>query len=152
MAHPFRRKLTNFYVPGSGQWMAGLTYAVLVGVAATATGWQWSGPAETLALCERLGDEYCSTADQLNGWVHHALPLVVSSLAAAAVAFISGIVVTHRVYGPAWRISRFLDDVLAGRNPAPLKLRRGDHLAEVAERVQRVVNASATPPQSTGSR
>ena len=42
---------------------------------------------------------------------------------------------THAFYGPLVAINRFLDNLLAGRPPEPLKIRASDQLKELAEKL-----------------
>jgi hypothetical protein len=42
---------------------------------------------------------------------------------------------THQFYGPLVSIRRFLDDLLAGKKPAPIKLRTKDQLHDLVDRL-----------------
>ncbi len=46
---------------------------------------------------------------------------------------------THRIYGPLVSVYRYLDDIAAGKDPAPLQLRDRDQLSELAERLNAAV-------------
>lgn len=45
---------------------------------------------------------------------------------------------THQIYGPMVSIRRFLDELIEGKKPAPIKLRSSDQLQELAERLNGV--------------
>lgn len=42
---------------------------------------------------------------------------------------------THQMYGPLVSIRRFVDEILAGKNPAPIKLRANDQLHDLVDRL-----------------
>lgn len=42
---------------------------------------------------------------------------------------------THQMYGPLVSIRRFVDEILAGKNPAPIKLRAKDQLHDLVDRL-----------------
>lgn len=45
---------------------------------------------------------------------------------------------THQIYGPMVSIRRFLDDLIAGRAPTPIKLRKTDQLQDLADRLNSI--------------
>lgn len=65
--------------------------------------------------------------------------VLVALLAVVAVLnFIYSLKVSHRVIGPIYRIQTHLEQVLAGNKSHELRLREGDHFAELAELVNQV--------------
>ena len=54
-----------------------------------------------------------------------------------------GVVLTHRIAGPLFRIERTLDAVLAGRKASPIRLRKRDELKGLCDRVNRVMEKMA---------
>lgn len=42
---------------------------------------------------------------------------------------------THQIYGPLVSIRRFLDDILSGKKPVPIKLRAKDQLHDLVDRL-----------------
>lgn len=70
--------------------------------------------------------------------------------------FAVGTSVVLRFVGPLFRFRRWLDEVLAGRDPGPLKLRPGDDLQDLAQLIDRAAaerreaNARAAQAQPTG--
>lgn len=51
---------------------------------------------------------------------------------------------THEIYGPLVSIHRFLDDILNGKNPAPIKLRESDQLVDLATKLNSVAERVAS--------
>jgi hypothetical protein len=51
---------------------------------------------------------------------------------------------THEIYGPLVSIHRFLDDMLAGRSPAPIQLRDSDQLQDLASKLNLLAERLAT--------
>ena len=54
---------------------------------------------------------------------------------------------THQIYGPLVSIKRFLDELLIGKNPTPIKLRETDQLKDLVSRLNKLsdqLNASKT--------
>ena len=47
---------------------------------------------------------------------------------------------THKIYGPLIAINRFLDDLLQEKTPAPLVLRDGDQLHDLAKKLNALLN------------
>jgi hypothetical protein len=45
---------------------------------------------------------------------------------------------THKIYGPLVSINRFLDEYLEGQKPAPLALRDGDQLQDLAQKLNQL--------------
>lgn len=55
--------------------------------------------------------------------------------AAIAALLWHGLKTSHRVYGPIYRISKCVDEVRQGRFATRIKLRDGDHLTELADKL-----------------
>ena len=45
---------------------------------------------------------------------------------------------THKIYGPLLAINRFIDELLAGKNPSPLVLRDKDFLHGLAKKLNKL--------------
>ncbi len=60
---------------------------------------------------------------------------VLMTAAAFFLTFISTLILVHRFIGPAIPIRRFIDSLIQGERPQPLKLRRYDELGLVAEKL-----------------
>ena len=72
---------------------------------------------------------------------HHAAALVLSISLVAFVLFVGvmGILVTHKVAGPIFKMKRQLNQVADGRLEIPGKLRRGDELVDFFNAFHRMV-------------
>ena len=55
-----------------------------------------------------------------------------------ALTIIISLKYTHKIYGPLLAINRFLDEVLKGETPKPLKLRDGDQLQDLANKLNAI--------------
>ncbi len=49
---------------------------------------------------------------------------------------------THQIYGPLVSIRRYLDDLLEGKNPKPIKLRANDQLHDLVDRLNKLADLS----------
>jgi hypothetical protein len=58
---------------------------------------------------------------------------------------------THQIYGPLVSIRRFLDELIAGKTPSPIKLRKTDQLQDLAHRLNAIADRVAFM-QNTESR
>lgn len=72
-------------------------------------------------------------------------PLVRSFLASLAISlsltFVVGVLLTHRVAGPIYRLTKYLESVKAGERPADCRLRRNDELHDFCQ----LVNETTAP-------
>ena len=69
--------------------------------------------------------------------------------AAVAVQLLFGLRTSHRLFGPAHRITQTFEAVQQGKLDARIKLRDGDHLVELAERLNGFLAWLEThPPQA----
>ena len=66
-------------------------------------------------------------------------PLLLNDLAIMVVAIIVGITVTHRIAGPVYRMAADIDRALSGERGVRVTLRRQDSLAELAEKVNALI-------------
>lgn len=66
-------------------------------------------------------------------------PLLLNDLAIMIVAIIVGISVTHRIAGPVYRMAADIDRALSGQRGVRVYLRRRDSLAELAEKVNALI-------------
>lgn len=48
---------------------------------------------------------------------------------------------THGIYGPLVSIQRFLDEIVAGKQPSPISLRSSDQLQELSEKLNQLPKA-----------
>jgi methyl-accepting chemotaxis protein len=66
-------------------------------------------------------------------------PLLLNDLAIMVVAIVAGLVMSHRIAGPVYRIAEDIDRVLAGEKGVQVKLRRKDALEELANKVNQLI-------------
>lgn len=66
-------------------------------------------------------------------------PLLVNDLAIMGVAIIVGVTITHRIAGPVYRMAADIDRALRGEKGVRVSLRRNDSLAELAEKVNALI-------------
>jgi hypothetical protein len=52
-----------------------------------------------------------------------------------------GVLLTFRVAGPIYRFERYLEDVAAGRDTGPCRIREGDQLQELCDRINAALEA-----------
>ncbi len=66
--------------------------------------------------------------------------VMVTLLILVPLSFAVGILVTHRVAGPAWRLKRYLDGIIeTGRVDQPVKLRQADEFQNLAQSLNRAL-------------
>lgn len=58
---------------------------------------------------------------------------------------------THQIFGPLVSIRRFIDELLAGKNPAPIKLRASDQLQDLAARLNALAEIVAESRRAESS-
>ncbi|MBI2602329.1 MAG: hypothetical protein HYW48_04665 [Deltaproteobacteria bacterium] len=52
---------------------------------------------------------------------------------------------THQIYGPLVSIRRFLDELLSGQKPNPIRLRKTDQLHDIADRLNNIAGLIGPP-------
>jgi nitrogen fixation/metabolism regulation signal transduction histidine kinase len=72
---------------------------------------------------------------KVNGWLGAVLGI--SLLLVLPATFAVGLVLTHRIAGPVYRLEMFLREVLERRTSAECKLRKGDELQDLCTLVNR---------------
>ncbi len=66
-------------------------------------------------------------------------PLLLNDLAIMVVAIVVGIVASHRIAGPVYRIASDIERALAGERGVRVSLRRKDALSDLAEKVNALI-------------
>jgi hypothetical protein len=92
-----------------------------------------------LSLSQKLpvgGDELLM---QLPGVLGQNLALTVVVLLPLMIAV--GILATHRIAGPIYRFETYLGQVARGEDVGPCRLRKGDELQELCQRINEAVTA-----------
>lgn len=87
----------------------------------------------TPELKHRFNQEMISADQKVLFGIWGGVFLLVLALA------ITGILITHRVVGPAYRLKRLLDDVAAGKIKTGVGLRKGDELQNVFKAYEHMV-------------
>lgn len=75
-------------------------------------------------------------------WDKFQTPLIVGGLLLVvfiAVTLWVSIKYTHQIYGPMISVNRYLDEIIDGKNPSPLKLREKDQLGGMVEKLNNAV-------------
>jgi methyl-accepting chemotaxis protein len=62
-------------------------------------------------------------------------PLLLNDLAIMVIVIVIGLVMSHRIAGPVYRIAADIDRVLAGGRDVRVSLRKNDAFADLAEKV-----------------
>jgi methyl-accepting chemotaxis protein len=66
-------------------------------------------------------------------------PLLLNDLAIMLVVIVIGLITSHRIAGPVYRIAADIDRALAGERGVRVKLRNNDSLADLAEKVNQLL-------------
>ena len=66
-------------------------------------------------------------------------PLLINDLLLMVLMIVVGVVMTHRIAGPVYRMEADIERVLAGERGVRVRLRRRDAYADLAERVNRLL-------------
>lgn len=83
---------------------------------------------------------FAVTAARLGGALLSPTTVVVF-LASALFVLGYTMVVTHRVFGPIRAMELYVDKLIAGEEPPPLKLRSGDYFSTLADRLSKLAAA-----------
>ncbi len=66
-------------------------------------------------------------------------PLLMNDLAIMVVVILIGLIMSHRIAGPIYRIAEDIDRVLSGEPGVRVSLRRKDALEDLAEKVNQLI-------------
>lgn len=146
MAKSRRRGFASWFVEPYTQVRLGLMFLlvnfVFAAIFVLVFGYYVFDMYETVVTYFKLsGQESAVTMEKFS------VPIVIGGIL-IAVFVITTILVsvryTHEIYGPLVSIHRFLDDLLAGRNIAPIHLRESDQLQDLAEKLNNVAERMLT--------
>jgi len=70
--------------------------------------------------------------------------LLIAFAALAPLMLVVGVLVTHRIAGPIYRMERHLEAIARGENPGECRIREGDEFHELCARLNEAVNALQT--------
>jgi methyl-accepting chemotaxis protein len=77
-------------------------------------------------------------------------PILINNLAIMAFVIAVGIVSTHRIAGPVYRVEKEIDRVLAGEKGVRISLRKGDNFPALAEKVNALIERIENPNGGNG--
>jgi len=66
-------------------------------------------------------------------------PLLLNDLAIMVVVILIGVILSHRIAGPVYRIAEDIDRVLSGERGVRVSLRRKDALEDLAQKVNQLI-------------
>jgi nitrogen fixation/metabolism regulation signal transduction histidine kinase len=91
----------------------------------------------------RLSDKMATDGDTLLSELPGLLAtnLVLTMVILVPVMIGVGIIVTHRIAGPVYRFETYLGQVARGEDVGSCRLREGDELQELCERINEAVSA-----------
>lgn len=67
--------------------------------------------------------------------------LLTAFAALAPLMLVVGVLITHRIAGPIYRMERYLEAVARGENPGECRIREGDEFQELCARLNEAVRA-----------
>jgi methyl-accepting chemotaxis protein len=146
---PPKRKLRNYLLDRRFQLKyTGAVVAVTVTIAAVLGYFAYDysrGQTEALSIQMAMQqDLHPEVANDLEGWARRedrkVLFGIIAGIAILAVALgVTGIIVTHKVVGPAYKLRRLIGDVADGHLRVEGRLRKGDELRDVFDAFRRMV-------------
>jgi hypothetical protein len=142
MATPRQRKVRNILVRTEAQLYYGLLFAGITGLVNVGMLLCWVG-LSTAPLSAMGFDVISLVMDKIQPSVPSLLIAGGLLILNMATAFLLGIVISHRTFGPTVPIIRQLDRLNAGNYAYRIRLRRGDHLADVAAKINQLTDALA---------
>ncbi len=77
--------------------------------------------------------------------------LALSSLGVLCLITAFGIIITHRVAGPVYRMQNQLERLLQGENIVSIELRKGDEFKELAETINKVLEHTRKSQENSES-
>ncbi len=73
-------------------------------------------------------------------------PILFNDIVLMILLIVSGVLLTHRIAGPIFRVLSDIDRVLAGEKGVRVRFRRGDAFPELAEKVNELIELAAKDP------
>ncbi|MEM9193222.1 MAG: hypothetical protein AAGF12_28870 [Myxococcota bacterium] len=146
---PPKRRLRNFLLDKGFQLkytsMVVLVTVVVASVLGGFAYWFSKGQTESLSINMAMQpDLFPEVADDMEAWAEaedrKVLSAVIGGILVLALAVgFTGIVVTHRVVGPAYKLKRLISHVADGHLEVAGRLRKGDELQDVFLAFERMV-------------
>lgn len=101
----------------------------------------------TGVYCARLVEEAAVTDSELPALMPLFYLVIAFELLAAIFLLINSLKISHKVAGPAYRICKSLERIRSGDLAFNLQLRKGDHLTEIKDEVNRLLDwLNENPP------
>ncbi|HAR41768.1 MAG TPA: hypothetical protein DCS07_03935 [Bdellovibrionales bacterium] len=109
----------------------------------------WNSLATSPLLTRLVGDQFLQAllAEQRSTLTSI---FVIASVEALLILMISGMIISHQVAGPIYRIRKSLDKIADGHYPKPVTFRKHDYFLEVEESFNRAIKRvieSGLPPK-----
>ena len=97
--------------------------------------------------CTRLMDQAIAMDSELPALMPLFYLVIAFELMAAVFMLVNSLKVSHKVAGPAYRICKSLERIRAGDLAFKIELRRGDHLTEVKDELNKLLDwLNENPP------
>lgn len=73
--------------------------------------------------------------------------LLGSALVLLPLSYLAGILITHKIAGPAYRMRQHCKAIARGEHPGPCKLRSGDELQDLCDALNEALDATINAPE-----
>jgi hypothetical protein len=147
MPKPTRNRRRKLIVNGPMQGRMMLNMALLPAVAMAVIA------VFTAIYCSRLIGEAMEVDQDLPNLMPLFYLVITVEMMAAVIMFHSSLMASHRVAGPAYRICKSLERIRSGDLAFAVTLRKGDHLTEVKDEVNKLLDwLNQNPPPGCTTR
>ncbi len=138
-----KRRMRNFFIGGIDQLQYGILFSAiaLIGYLATVMAFVFIHVNPDFELCTKEGSGFCqimqfqSVFQNSETMYMDLLVLFLLGLFNVVVYFILGVMVSHRTFGPVYKIEKMLQMLVDGKYDIYFKLRRHDHLEGIADKI-----------------
>jgi hypothetical protein len=101
----------------------------------------------TGVYCSRLMDEAMATDTELPALMPLFYLVIAFELLAAVFLMVNSLKISHKVAGPAYRLGKCLERIRGGDLAFSVQLRRGDHLVELKDELNKLLDwLNENPP------
>lgn len=103
--------------------------------------------------CSRLMDQAIAMDSELPGLMPLFYLVIAFELLAAIFLMVNSLKISHKVAGPAYRICKSIERIRSGDLTFTLQLRRGDHLTEIKDELNKLLDwLNENPPAGSVTR
>ncbi len=103
--------------------------------------------------CSRLMDQAIAMDSELPGLMPLFYLVIAFELLAAVFLMANSLKISHKVAGPAYRICKALERIRAGDLAFTMQLRKGDHLTEIKDELNKLIDwLNENPPAGSVTR